>query len=364
MNAGDINLQRRLAAILVADVVGYSSLMAQDEEGTFALIRHLMRDEIGPRIRQHDGRIVRTTGDGIIAEFPSAVEAVRSAVEVQELLVRQSLGQAAPGMLLRIGINFGDIIIDSDGDVFGDGVNVAARLEQIASPGGICLSGKVHEEVRDKLSIPFEYWGEQHLKNIPRPVAVYTLFQKPKGLPPGSTAQPAGPSKPSILVRPFTSAGDVQPYFSDGFTEDVVTELTRFTQLTVASHHTSTRLKDVDLAVLVADIGVDFVIEGSIRRMGRRMRISCELVDAASGECLWAEHFDGDEQDIFDLQDELVRRIVGTVIGRVKAAGAEKARRKPPANLAAYECVLRGNALPLGDIAAEAEARQWYRAGY
>ena len=264
------------------------------------------------------------------------------------------------GCIFESGINFGDIIIDADGDVFGDGVNVAARLEQIASPGGICLSGKVHEEVRDKLPLPFEYWGEQQLKNIPRPVIVYTLFEKPKGLPAGSTLQPAMPTKPFVLVRPFTSAGDVQPYFSDGFTEDLVTELTRFTQLTVASYHTSTQLKDVAFGDLATDLGVHFVVEGRIRRMGGRMRISCQLVDAASGEYVWAEHFDCDEKDMFDVQDELVRTIVGTLIGRLKAAGAEKARHKPPANLAAYECVLRGNALPMGDIAAEAEARQWY----
>ncbi|MER8384669.1 adenylate/guanylate cyclase domain-containing protein [Mesorhizobium sp. M0166] len=358
MNAGDSNLQRRLTAILAADMVGYSSLMARDEERTFALVKHLMQDEIEPRITQHRGRVVRTTGDGMLAEFPSAFGAVQSAVEVQELLVGQSSGKASQEIFLRIGINFGDIIVDTDGDVFGDTVNIAARLEQFASPGGICLSGKVHDEVRDKIHLPFEYCGEQHLKNIPRPISVYSLFQKPKGLPPASTAQVAGPSKPSILVRPFKSAGDVQPYFSGGFTEDIVTELTRFTQLTVASHYTSTRLKDVDL---VADNGVDFVIEGGIRRMGRRMRITCELVDATSGECLWAERYDGDEQDIFDVQDELIGKIVGTVIGRLTAAGAEKARRKPPANLAAYECVLRGNALPLGDIAAEMEARQWYQ---
>jgi class 3 adenylate cyclase/tetratricopeptide (TPR) repeat protein len=355
MNAGDNNLQRRLTAILAADVVGYSALMARDEEGTFSRVRHLLRNEIGPKIRHHEGRVVRTTGDGILAEFPSALGAVRSAVEVQELLVSQSSGPT-----IRIGINFGDIIVDSDGDVFGDGVNVAARLEQIASPGGICLSGKVYDEVRDKLHLPFEYWGEHNLKNIPRPVPIYSLFQKPREPTVHSTESSANPSKPSILVRPFTSAGDIQPYFSDGFTEDVITELTRFTQLTVASHHTSVRLKDLELGALARNVGVDFVIEGTIRRAAKRMRISCELVDAATGDCLWAERYDGGEQDVFDVQDELVSKIVGTAIGRLTAAGAEKARRKPPANLAAYECVLRGNALPLGDIAAETEALQWY----
>ena len=358
MNAGNNNLKRRLSAIFAADVVGYSALMAKDEEGTFARVRDLLRDDIAPRIIQHQGRVVRTAGDGIIAEFSSAVEAVRSAVAVQELLVSRSIGRPSD-MSLRIGVNFGDIIVDSDGDVFGDGVNVAARLEQISAPGGICLSAKVCEEVRDKLKLPFEYSGEFHLKNIPHPVTVYSLFNKPSVARAGGDSP--GSNKPSILVRAFTSAGDVQPYFSDGFTEDVITELTRFTQLSVASLYTSTRLSDVDHATLAADLRVDFVIAGRIRRMGKRMRISCELVDAASGDGLWAEHYDSDEQDIFDVQDELVRKIVGTVVGRLKAAGAEKARRKPPANLAAYECVLRGNALPLGDVAAEAEASQWYR---
>ncbi|MGX9575528.1 adenylate/guanylate cyclase domain-containing protein [Mesorhizobium sp. f-mel] len=360
MNAGNNNLKRRLSAIFAADVVGYSALMAKDEEGTFARVRDLLRDDIAPRIIQHDGRVVRTAGDGIIAEFSSAVEAVRSAVEVQELLVNRSLGRP-PDMSLRIGVNFGDIIVDSDGDVFGDGVNVAARLEQISAPGGICLSAKVCEEVRDKLQLPFEYSGEFHLKNIPHPVAVYSLFNKPSGASPRSGSESPRSNKPSILVRAFASAGDVQPYFSDGFTEDLITELTRFTQLSVASLYSSTRLGDVDHTTLAADLRVDFVIAGRIRRMGKRMRISCELVDAASGDGLWAEHYDSDEQDIFDVQDELIRKIVGTVVGRLKAAGAEKARRKPPANLAAYECVLRGNALPLGDVSAEAEASRWYR---
>lgn len=358
--AENIHLERRLAAILVADVVGYSSLMAADEEGTFALIRQLMREEIGPRIKGHGGRVVRTAGDGVIAEFPSAVEAVRLGVELQELALRKTDSESESVLPLRIGINFGDIIIDADGDIFGDGVNVAARLEQFASPGSICLSGKVHDEVRDRLSYPFEFLGEQHLKNIPRPVPVYALFGSPDAHSAVLDLQPAVPSKPFVLIRPFTSAGDVQPYFSDGFTEDIITELTRFTQLTVASHHTARQLQKVDAGNLAAHAGVHFIVDGSIRRMGRRIRITCQLLDAASGEGFWAERFDRDEQELFDVQDEVVRTIVGTLIGRLKAAGAEKARRKAPTSLAAYECVLRGNALPMGDVTAEAEACRWY----
>lgn len=356
MNSAETNLQRRLAAVLVADVVAYSTHMAMDEEGTFALIKTLMREQVEPKIKQHSGRVVKTNGDGIVAEFHSAVESVRFAIDLQETIAREASGSTSPEMQLRIGINYGDIIIDTDGDVFGDGVNIAARLEQIASPGGICISGKVHEEIRNKLAVAFDPWGEQQLKNIPHAVAVYSLFQEPRPL-----AKPiVGKSKPSLLVRPFVGVGDLQPYFTDGFTNDVVTELTRFTQLKVVSYHTANRLKLVETPDLASGHGIDFVIEGSIRRLGKRMRISCELADTASGECLWAERFDLDEQEIFAVQDELVGTIVGRVIGRVDAAGAEKARHKPPANLAAYECVLRGNALLIGDTATATQARQWY----
>ncbi len=357
MNSAATNLQRRLAAVLVADVVAYSTHMAMDEEGTFALIKTLMREQIGPKIRQYNGRVVKTNGDGLVAEFHSALESVKFAIDLQETIARKASGSSAPEMQLRIGINYGDIIIDTDGDVFGDGVNVAARLEQIASPGGICISGKVHEEIRNKLSIAFDPWGEQQLKNIPHSVAVYSLFQQPK---PKAAGPAEGKSKPSLLVRPFIGVGDLQTYFTDGFTNDVVTELTRFTQLKVVSYHTANRLKLVETPDLAVEHDIDFVIEGSIRRLGKRMRISCELADTVSGECLWAERFDLDEQEIFSVQDELAGTIVGRVIGRVKAAEAEKARHKPPANLAAYECVLRGNALPMGDTAAEAQARQLY----
>lgn len=359
LTANNGTLKRRLTAIVVADVVGYSQQMAEDEEGTFTRVRALMHDEIPGYVHRHDGRVVKNTGDGIVAEFLSAVEAVRCGVAIQAYLA--SPERPSPGLSLRMGINFGDIIVDGDGDVFGDGVNVAARLEQIAAPGGICLSAKVHEEVRAGLQLPFEYCGDFLLKNIPRPVAVYSLIHRPESPSPSIGAEISGSNTPSILVRPFVSTGGVEPYFSEGFTEDVITELTRFTQLSVASYHTSMRLKDVELPKLVSDIGLDFELAGRIRRMGKRIRLSCELVDATSGGDVWAEHYDSDDQDIFDVQDELVRKIVGTVIGRLKAAGAEKARRKPPANLAAYECVLRGNALPLGDLACEAEARQWYQ---
>lgn len=351
----DQKVQRRLAAVFAADVVGFSVLMGQDEEGTLAAIKSLRREVIEPKVGAHHGRVVKTTGDGILVEFSSPIEAVRCAVEVQQALAART----SQALQLRIGINLGDIILDEDGDIYGDGVNVAARLEQIAEPGAIWVSGKVYEEVRDKLSYTFADRGEQTVKNIARPVRVYSLLGEKRQH--GSPAEK--PSKPSIAVLPFANADDNpgQRYFSDGFTEDIIVELSRFRQLAVVSGSTSFRFRNADVRSLGKTLGVLFILEGGVRRRGRQIRISCQLLDALSGEHIWTERFDRDEQEIFEVQDQLVQVIVGTLVGRVQAAGAERARSKPPANLAAYECVLRGNALPMGDRQAEAEARRWYR---
>ena len=233
-------LHRRLAAILIADVVGYSARMAHDEEGTFADIRQLLRENVRPKIEEHNGRVVKTTGDGVVAEFGSPVEAVRTAVEVQQALASQS--EHGPGLSMRIGINLGDIIVEADGDIYGDEVNVAARLEQLALPGGICISAKVRDEIRDKLPYSFEHWGEQHVKNIPRPIVVYTLAVKDDRRSSSVKLPPLllTPNRPSIVVMPFVGTSDVtEPYFVDGFTQDLITELARFNQLTVASHSSS-----------------------------------------------------------------------------------------------------------------------------
>ncbi|WP_162820732.1 adenylate/guanylate cyclase domain-containing protein [Microvirga calopogonii] len=355
----DQKVQRRLAVILATDVVGFSTLMGQDEEGTLARIKSLRREVIEPKVDAHHGRVVKTTGDGILAEFTSPVEAVRCAVEVQQAVAVKDPQGAAQALRLRIGINLGDIIIEDDGDIYGDGVNVAARLEQMAEPGGVWLSGKVYEEVRDKLPYAFADRGEQTARNIARPVRVYSLLGEKRKH--GSPAEK--PSRPAIAILPFANADDDpgRRYFSNGFTEDIIVELSRFRQLAVISGSTSFRFRDADARSLGKTLGVQFVLEGSVRRWGRQIRIFCQLVDAFSGEHIWTERFDRDEQEIFEVQDQLVRVIVGTLVGRVQAAGAERARSKPPANLAAYECVLRGNALPMGDLHAEDEARRWYR---
>ena len=287
---------RRLAAILAADVVGFSSLMGQDEEGTLARIKQLRREVVEPKVREHHGRVFKTTGDGLLVEFPSPVEAVRCAVAVQETLASQASQEPSQPLQLRIGINLGDIIIEEDGDVYGDGVNVAARLEQLADPGGISISGKVYEEVRDKLPYAFEDRGEQQVKNIARPVKVYGL----RGLKP--TITPREPrvlplaDRPSIAVLPFTNmSGDPeQVYFSDGLSEDVITELSRFRELMVIARNSSFsfRGQSVDVREIGRALGAEYVVEGSVRRAGDRVRVTAQLVHAVTGSHLWAERYD------------------------------------------------------------------------
>ncbi len=355
---------RRLATILFADIVGSSALMGEDEEGTVLRIKALMRDLLQPKALERHGRLVRSSGDGIVVEFASPVEAVRYAVEVQEALAAPAAEDGAPPIQLRVGVHLADVIVEG-GDVHGQGVNVAARLEQLAGPGEIWISALVFDEVRDKLPFGFRYLGEHDVKNILRPVAAYMVSARPDGSPFATGPAPRLnlPNKPSIAVLPFENVGGdpAQQYFSDGFTVDVITELYRFRGLSVVSYNTSFQFRNASLADLARDLRVQFVLQGSIRRRGRFSRISCQLLETASGALIWAEHYDEAEEDVFEVQDKLVGQIVGTLVGRIQAAGAERARRKPPANLAAYECVLRGNALPMGDVLAEKEALGWYR---
>ncbi len=348
--------RRRLAAILAADVAGYSRLMGADEEGTLARLKAHQRELVEPLIRQHQGRIVKTTGDGLLAEFASVVDAAQCALRIQRATAdRNAATPEAARIAFRIGINLGDIIADEE-DIYGDGVNVAARLEAAAEPGGVCVSGAVHEHVAGKLPLAFEDRGEQAMKNIARPVHVYALsaagiaaLPAPEA-PPRPSAEPAGgrplPDRPSIAVLPFANfSGDPQQaYFSDGITEDIITELSRFRTLFVIARNSSFafRGEEMEIGEIARRLGVQYVLEGSVRRAGQRVRITAQLIDAASGSHLWAERYDRDLSDVFEVQDEVVRTVAATVAGRLEAAGAELARRKPPESLAAYDYVLRG----------------------
>jgi TolB-like protein/class 3 adenylate cyclase len=331
---------RRLATIVAADVASFSAMMERDEEGTAARIRALRLSVIQPALDRHHGRLVKTTGDGFLAEFASPVEAVRSALAIQDQLAK-SVDEV---IRLRIGINLGDIIIEDDGDVIGDGVNVAARLEQIAEPGGVCLSGAVHEHVAGKIDRSFENCGEHRVKNIARPIRVYALAgtvtaQRERGILPL-------PDKPSIAVLPFQNmSGDPeQEYFADGVVEDITTALSHFKALFVIARNSSFTYKGraVDVKQVGRELGVRYVLEGSVRKAPNRVRITGQLVDAATGAHLWADRFDGGLGDIFDLQDKVTESVVGAIAPAVEKAEIERAKRKPTGSLDAYTLYLRG----------------------
>jgi adenylate cyclase len=351
--------QRQLSAILAADVAGYSRLIGIDEEGTLARLKELRRTLIDPKINEHRGRIVKTMGDGLLVQFGSVVDAVRCAADIQRLTIERQAGTVSDQRIdFRIGINVGDIVIDGD-DIYGDGVNVAARLEGLSEPGGICVSAGVYDQVRDKIDLSFEDTGEHQLKNIARPMRVYRTTGTPGvAIPTFKRA----PDKPSIAVLPFTNmSGDPeQAYFSDGITEDILTELSRFRALSVIARNSSFRFRgeDVDVVRVGRELNVHYVLEGSVRKMGNKIRITAQLIDATTGSHVWADRFDRSQEEIFTVQDEVVRMIVGTLAGRLQAAGIEEALRKPPASLAAYDCVLRADALPFGSPEGRAEARR------
>lgn len=346
---------RRLAAVLAADMVGFSRLMEVDEAGTLARLKTHRVELIDPAIAKNRGRIIKTTGDGMLAEFHSVVDAVLCAAEVQRRMARRNADVPPPRWIqFRIGINLGDIIVDQD-DIFGDGVNVAARLEALAEPGGICVSGAVRDQVGDRLDgIQFDDLGEQSVKNIARPIRVFRiqLPEGPASLPDGAkaAATPVGGSrKPSIAVLPFANmSGDPeQEFFADGLTEDIITELSRFHDLLVISRNSAFVYKGK--AVKVQDIGrefgVDYVIEGSVRKAGGRVRVTVQLIDAETDRHIWAERYDRELQDIFAIQDEMTRAIVATLPGRVEAATHDRTKRKTTDNLPAYECVLAAKLL-------------------
>jgi adenylate cyclase len=336
-------LERRLAAILAADVVGYSRLMSADEVGTARALRD-HRAAIDPIVASHGGRIVKTAGDGMLLEFSSIVAAVECAVAVQQHMAERNADVPEDRrMLFRMGVNLGDVLIEGD-DILGDGVNVAARLEGIAEPGAVYVSDAAHQQVRDKLQLTFEDRGEQQLKNIARPVRVYRVGYGPGGL--SVQASLPIPEKPSIAVLPFQNlSGDsAQDYFSDGITEDIITELSRFRSLFVIARNSSFSLRGTpDVADVGRRLGVRYLVEGSVRKSGKRVRVTVELVDAASGNHLWGERYDSEIEEIFVVQDEISRAVVATLPGRLEDAVRDLAKRKQTSNITAYDLVLLGN---------------------
>ncbi len=343
-------VERRLAAILAADVAGYSRLMGVDEEGTLAALKAIRRDLLDLKIKEHRGRIVKTTGDGVLVEFASVVDAVRCAVEVQRGMAERNTGVPADKRIeFRVGINVGDIISD-DNDIYGDGVNVAARLEALAEPGGICVSRVVRDQVRDKLDFTFDDTGEQQVKNIARPVRVYRVGARASGAPAGemrAVAAPALPEKPSIAVLPFQNlSGDSeQEYFADGIVEDIITALSRNRAFFVISRNTTFTYKGpaVDVARVARELGVRYVLEGSVRRAGNRVRITAQLIDAGTGRHLWADRYDRELADVFAVQDEIARTITGELAPGIISAEMQQARRKDPGQLDAWDRMMRAH---------------------
>jgi adenylate cyclase len=342
---------RRLTAILAADVAGYSRLMGVDEEGTHERLQAHRRELIEPNIDEHRGRIVKTTGDGMLAEFASVVDAVRSAAELQRAMIDREAGMPEDRRIrFRIGINLGDVIVE-DADIFGDGVNVAARLEALAEPGGLCISRVVRDQIRDKLAYAFEDLGEQSVKNIARPVRVYALRPEAVAALPAPSvpsappiSQPAAAPRLSIVVLPFTNLGNdpEQQYFADGITEDLTTDLSRIADMFVISRNTAFTYqgKRVDTKQIGRELGVRYVLEGSVRRSGNQVRVNAQLIDAQTDAHLWAERFDHTTSDLFTLQDEVTNRIAITL--NLELIGVEAAR--PTEHPEALDYILRGRA--------------------
>src|SRR5579864_8820357 len=332
---------RRLAAILAADVAGYSRLMGADEEGTVRRLKSVRAELIDPAIARHNGRIVKTTGDGLLVEFASVVDAMRCATQWQSAMAERAAA-ADTGIEWRIGVNLGDIIID-EGDIHGDGVNIAARLEAMAEPGGICISHAVLTQTRGKLDFPVEDLGDQALKNIAQPVHVFRALAEEKKMP-----EPAAlplPDKPSIAVLPFANmSGDPeQEYFADGMVEEIITALSRIRWLFVIARNSTFTYKGraVDVKQVGRELGVRYVFEGSVRKGGNRVRITAQLIEAATGTHLWADRFDGSLEDVFDLQDKVALSVAGVIEPALQAAEIRRSVARPTRDLTAYDLYLR-----------------------
>ena len=345
---------RKLAAILVADVVGFSRLTGTDEDRTLARLRALRSDLIDPTIAVHKGRVVKRTGDGAIVEFRSVVDAVRCAIEIQNSMIERNAGLSPERRIeFRIGIHLGDVVEESDGDLMGDGVNIAARLEGVAQPGEVCLSEDAYRQVKSRLDLAISDLGETRLKNIAEPIHVYSLrfgsgIAKAAALARAATSTAAAlsaPEKPSIAVLPFQNmSGDPeQEYFADGIVEEIITALSHFRWLSVIARNSSFTYKgkNVDVKQVGRELGARYVLEGSVRKSGDRVRITGQMIDASTGSHLWADRFDGALQDIFDLQDRVTAKVVGEIAPRLEQVEIERAKRKQTENLDAYDYYLR-----------------------
>lgn len=343
-------MEHRLAAVLAADMVGYSRLMEADERGTLARLRTHRIELIDPAIAKNQGHIIKTTGDGMLVEFQSVTDAVRCAAEVQERMRRRNSDVADERRIdFRIGINLGDIIFE-DGDIFGDGVNIAARVEQLAEVGGICVTAAVHDQVEGRVDVAFEDLGEKALKNISRPVRVYRVVAEslePRPVP--VKRQPGAVVKPTVAVLPFVNmSGDPeQEFFADGLTEDILTELSRRRELFVISRTSTFVYKGqaANLPEIARKLGARYLVEGSVRKAGDRLRVTVQLIDTASDSHIWAERYDRRLDDVFSIQDEITSAIVATLPGRLEAAQHDQLARTKPSNMAAYECVLAAKVL-------------------
>jgi TolB-like protein/class 3 adenylate cyclase len=341
---------RRLAAILAADVAGYSRLIGADEEGTLNRLRSIRAEVVDPKITEHRGRIVKTTGDGLLVEFTSVVDALRCATEIQNAMAEGNAGIASEKRVeFRMGINVGDVVVE-DGDIFGDGVNVAARLEGLADSGGICVSARVEEDAAGRLDLTFDDLGEQSLKNIARSVRVYRVRlaaaeNTPTSAPVDGTPVLPLPDKPSIAVLPFANmSGDPeQEYFADGMVEEIITALSRIRWLFVIARNSSFTYKGqaIDVKQVGRELGVRYVLEGSVRKAGGRVRIAGQLIDTASGRHLWADRFDGSLEDVFELQDRVAVSVAGIIEPALQAAETARSAARPTTDLTAYDLYLR-----------------------